>query len=212
MGKLNRLLTNSISCFSYTLVVSGNAKVKYNDIPLSIEIGNMLITTPGTMVWTIEVSDDFLAMCLMCDEVTTYEIPFARNIIKASYFTGMKIADNKLSLTDCELQCIERRMKEIHVDINSDHIYKSECLQSLYSLFILDLLNVKSRHRRVSECTTHSIDLFLKFCRLLTQNFLTEHEIGFYADRLAVTPIYLSRIVKRVSGMTVKVRPNGHFE
>ena len=51
-------------------------------------------------------------------------------------------------------------------------------------------------------------DLFLKFCRLLTQNFLTEHEIGFYADRLAVTPIYLSRILKRFSGMTVKSHVN----
>ena len=136
MANLNRLLTDSISCFSYILVVSGNAKVKYNDIPLSIEIGDMLITTPGTMLWTIEVSDDFLAMCLMCDEVTTYEIPFARNIIKASYFTGMKIADNKLSLTGCEPQWIERRMKEIYAYIDSDHIYKSECLQSLYSLFM----------------------------------------------------------------------------
>lgn len=203
-AKLNRLLTESLSYFSYTLVIEGSAKVICNDIIMMIVDNDLLITPPGMKIKTLEVSPNFSALCLMGDEITTYEIPFARNVISATYLPGLTNNDNKISLTGCEPQWMEKRMREIYSYINSEHIYKKECLYSLYSLFILDLLNVESRRNKVSENNSHSIDLFLKFSRLLTENFLTEHEIAFYADKLAVTPIYLSRIVKRVSGQTVK--------
>lgn len=204
MAKLNRLLTESISCFSYTLVLNGTAIVSYDDKLANLKKNDLLIYTPGMMIKTLEVSNDFAALCLMGDEATTYEIPYARNVISASYFPAVAYSDNKLSLTKCEADWLENRLKEIHLYINSQHIYKEECLYSLYSLFILDLLNAENRFRKNHELNGHTIDLFLKFMKLVTENFISHHDIAFYADKLAVTTIYLSRIVKRFSGQTVK--------
>lgn len=204
MAKLNRLLTESVSCFSYTLVTDGTALVNYGDRITGLAKNDILVYTPGMMLTTLETSDDFQAICLMGDEATTYEIPYARNVVSASYFPGSLDCENKLSLTDCEAEWMQRRMMEIHSYIAYNHIYKKECLYSLYSLFILDLLNVENRFRRERESGTHTVDLFFRFLKLAAENFLTRHDIGFYADALAVTAIYLSRIVKRFSGLTVK--------
>lgn len=204
MAKLNRLLTETVSCFSYTLILSGTQIIDYDDKQTTLIPGDMFISTPGMRVYTREVSDDYSAICLMGDEAVTYEIPYARNVISASYFPSVVYSENKLSLTACEAEWLERRLKDMIAYINSEHIFKNECLYSLYSLFILDLLNVETRFNKDSELSGHTVDLFLKFLKMLTEHFQNHHDIGFYADALSVTTVYLSRIVKRFSGQTVK--------
>lgn len=204
MARLNRLLTESVACFSYTLVLSGSADVNYNGRLVTIEKNDILIYTPGMMIQTIETSADFSALCLIGDETTTFEIPYARNVISASYFPSVAYSENKLTLTDSEAKWLENRMKEIYTYINYNHAYKNECLHSLYSLFILDLLNIETRFRKDPVINGHTLDIFLRFLKILNENFICHHDITFYADALAVSPIYLSRIIKRFSGQTVK--------
>lgn len=43
---------------------------------------------------------------------------------------------------------------------------------------------------------------FLKFMELLLLNFRSEHLVGFYADKLALSPKYLSSIIKEFSGVS----------
>lgn len=204
MAKLNRLLTEAVSCFSYTLILSGHHTVDYDDKEAELTPGDIFISTPGMRVYTREVSDDYSALCLMGDEAATYDIPYARNVIAASYFPSAGYAQNKFTLTDCEAKWIEHRMREIRAYIEGEHLFKNQCLYSLYSLFILDLLNVESRLCDNSDLSGHTAELFLRFLRLVNENFAAHHDIAFYADSLAVTEIYLSRIVKRYSGRTVK--------
>ena len=45
--------------------------------------------------------------------------------------------------------------------------------------------------------------LFEEFMALLTENFRSEHQIGFYADKLCLTPKYLSLLIKQTSGRSV---------
>ena len=45
--------------------------------------------------------------------------------------------------------------------------------------------------------------LFEEFMTLLTENFRSEHQIGFYADKLCLTPKYLSLLIKQTSGRSV---------
>lgn len=204
MAMLNRLLTESVSCFSYTLILSGSQTVEYDDKEAVLRPGDLFISTPGMRVYTRSVSGDYSAFCLMGDEAVTYEIPYARNVITASYFPVVVHSENKLTLTDCEARWLENRMRETVAYIRSSHVFKSECLYSLYSLFILDLLNVESRIKKDIDAGGHTVDLFLRFMKLLTENYLLHHDIAFYAEALAVTTIYLSRIVKRFSGQTVR--------
>lgn len=44
--------------------------------------------------------------------------------------------------------------------------------------------------------------IFEQFLKLVAENFMSHKNIGFYADRLYLTPKYLSSLVKTVSGRT----------
>lgn len=56
--------------------------------------------------------------------------------------------------------------------------------------------NDKSKHNR------HQL-LHNRFMEMLNREGTVKHEIAFYADRLFVTPNYLSKVVKETSGQTV---------
>lgn len=53
-----------------------------------------------------------------------------------------------------------------------------------------------------NEPRNRATDLSDEFLELLRANYKTNRDIGFYADRLFVTPKYLSRCVKEVTGRT----------
>lgn len=63
--------------------------------------------------------------------------------------------------------------------------------------------DIKRFMQRV-DYSNQMISLFLRFSQLANDNFRTHHNLKFYADKLALTNIYLSRVVKKISGQTVK--------
>lgn len=46
--------------------------------------------------------------------------------------------------------------------------------------------------------------LFQRFCQLLCENCWARHDVRFYADKLCVTPYYLSRITHRIFQVSPK--------
>lgn len=201
---LNRQLTDRCLMYSFNLVTQGWAKIIYCGKEVVIRKNEMFVYTPGATIFTKEVSDDYAGWCLMCDEATTYSIPFARKIVIASYFPLMTNEDSKLLLTDRDVTVMDRRMEEIYTYMNSDHCYKDESLQALYSIFVLDLLNIENKYTPIKAVNLHLIDLFLRFLKLLNENYIARHDLDFYASSLSVTSIYLSRVVKRLSNQTIK--------
>lgn len=51
-----------------------------------------------------------------------------------------------------------------------------------------------------SRDSSRDVQYFRRFMRELKENFRTERSVGFYADRICVTPKYLSAVVRQVSG------------
>lgn len=201
---LNRQLTERCSMYSFNLVTEGWATIIYCGKEISLRKNDLFIHTPGATIYTKDVSDDYAGWCLMCDESTAYSIPFARKIVTASYLPLMTNDDNKLPLTDIDTVVMDRRMDEINSYMNAEHCYKDESLQALYSIFVLDLLNIENKYTPIQTVNLHLVDLFLRFLKLLNENYITRHDLDFYAGTLSVTSIYLSRVVKRLSNQTIK--------
>lgn len=76
-------------------------------------------------------------------------------------------------------------------------------LRLLYSAFLLDLIDIQQRSVKPRHLSERAEELFLDFLRLLPKNFVEHRNIGFYAGKLCVTTIYLSRIVRQTTGRTV---------
>ncbi len=51
--------------------------------------------------------------------------------------------------------------------------------------------------------TGHNKEVWERFRELLKQHYKAERQVAFYADRLCLTPKYLSRIIREISGRSV---------
>lgn len=67
-------------------------------------------------------------------------------------------------------------------------------LCSIYSRRIIEEKNVAG----------HKIDTFIKLIRLIEKYYMQEREVAFYADKLCLSPKYLSALSKSVCGYTVQ--------
>ena len=85
----------------------------------------------------------------------------------------------------------------------SENPLREEMLGNLYAIFLMDLSSILSKQTKHSGFGKRTEDLFMNFIALLPEHFVREHGIEFYADALNVTPTYLSRVVRQISGRTV---------
>ncbi|MCC8114503.1 MAG: helix-turn-helix domain-containing protein, partial [Bacteroidales bacterium] len=63
---------------------------------------------------------------------------------------------------------------------------------------------VKSNTDEDNEGTKRHMELYNRFIELVQKHFAQEHKIGFYADKLCITPKYMSQIIYKVSGRFAK--------
>lgn len=55
-----------------------------------------------------------------------------------------------------------------------------------------------------TEANTRQQTLYAKFCKLIWANYSIHHDVKFYADKLCITPYYLSCITHEVAGESAK--------
>lgn len=164
----------------------------------------MMITTPGAKVFTSNVSDDYFALCLMVDETIVYEIQTARYAILTAYSPQLIHYQNKLTLSDNECELLKKWMDEITTYGRYPAKHAKECLSALYSIFVCELMEIENKVDNHENFHSNPSEIFLNFLRQLPANYLRHHDLQFYADKLSVSTIYLSRIVKKYSQQTVK--------
>ena len=129
--------------FSFNLVMSGEATVLYDGKLLKIGRNDLFISVPGIRIVTQDVSDDYIELCLIIEEEeVVYGVPFARNVINASYSLANPASDNKQHLPDGDFRHLKARSEEMRGYISGSGTYRNECLYSLYALFFLDLLEI----------------------------------------------------------------------
>ncbi len=192
-----------VSCFAFMLVDKGWMTIHYNGKELTLRPNDLYTYSPCLPVTVIATSDDFHGYCLMVDEHVTIEAPSVHDLVHIAYLPIVQLHEPKQTLSSEAAQHMLMKMCEIIGYIHSDHIYKKEVLRMLYSIFILDLQNAQNsaiEHRQIPQRVE---EIFIGFIRLLPTHFAEHHDIGFYADQLHISPVYLSRVVRQVTGRTV---------
>ena len=199
----SNLLRGFVSCFAFMLVDKGWMTIHYNNCDLTLHPNDLYTYSPGLPVDVIAASDDFHGLCLIADEHVTIEAPSVHDLVHLAYLPIVQLHEPKQTLPADAVQHLIAKMKEIISYLHSEHIYKGEVLRMLYSIFLLDLQNAQQRaivHRQTPQRVE---EIFIGFIRLLPDHFAKHHDIPFYADQLHISPVYLSRVVRQVTGRTV---------
>lgn len=191
------------ACYVFTLVEKGWLTIRYNGQELTFYPDDVYTYSPGLPITVIATSNDFHGLSLMADEHAAIDASTLHDLVRIAYLPIVQLHEPKLSLPHDEALHLARRMREIISYMQSQHLYKDEVLRMLYAIFLLDLQNAQQRaihHRQVPQRVE---EIFISFIRLLPDHFAEHHDIPFYASALLISPVYLSRVVRQVTGRTV---------
>ena len=200
---LTNQMQETLAGYSYTLVHDGWLQLLYNDRMLVLKQGDMLIYSPGVQIRIINGSKNYHSVCLIIDEQAALEIPAVRNVVHTAYQPIVELGRPVIHLDEQQAAHFWQHTLEIIRYQHSNHRYLREALRTLFTQFVLDLMDVMAQNIGTGQASERTTEQFIAFMRLLNLHFIEHHDIAFYADRLHITTIHLSRIVRQVTGRTV---------
>ena len=192
-----------LAAYTFTLVTEGWLTIVYNGMEINLQADDLLIYSPGMSTVIIAASENYRALCLLADEHVTLETPVVRDLVNIAYIPIVQLHEPKLSLPHATALHMAEKMREVIAYLHSDHLYKKEILRMLYAIFLLDMQNAQQKSGIQRKISQRVEEIFIGFIRLLPQHFAEHHDIAFYANKLHITPVYLSRVVRQVAGRTV---------
>lgn len=200
-----------MAAYTFTLVTGGWITIVYNGRELTLRPNDLYIYSPGLEVTILTASDDYRGICLLADEHLTIESPTVRDLVNIAYAPIVQLHEPKIALSPADARRLGDKMHEIIDYLHSEHIYKTKILQMLYAVFLLDVQNAQDKAIAQRQVSQRVEEIFLGFVRLLPQHFAEHHDITFYSSELNISPVYLSRVVRQVSGRTVVDYINQHL-
>lgn len=200
--KLNNL-RDTVEVYGFTFVRAGEVVYSGNDHDFPLHRNDLYINLPGFKIKTKSVSDDYQAIVLLVDVKTSIETPVSKDMVRSAFFPLLELKEPMMNLSEEDGLRIERLFLMIRECILSESLYKEKILKMLYSVFVLEMMNIQELHKRKASLSERSEDLYIGFIRLLPKYYKEHHDISFYAEQLNVTPTYLSRLVKQVTSHTV---------
>lgn len=190
----------------------GHATVALNQKPYELGSRCLLICFPGDAVEVMRCGDAFTG-CYLSVSRNLMEKLFLFSSQDWKVNTSLKemplvsLEENNLRLLFSYFQLLEVRLR--HPVLITDSVG----LHDLLSIFIRDCVNIASKARQRQESTELSAAniLFNRFVHLLYADAPRKKGVEYYADKLCVTPKYLSTVCKRVSGETACALINKHL-
>ena len=193
----------TFSFYAFTIVLSGKIKIKYDGENISLTKDILHLYLPGSEFALIEVSTDYKAICVISDEGYLMDLPCMERLLALTYSPELLKLKGCLQLTEEEYIRMTKLFTLLEYYSACSLEYKSNCIKEAFSILIYDLSGILEINKKEKIVSENLERIFFKFFQLLKENFRTQHEIKFYSDKLGITPEYLSRIVRKITGKTI---------
>lgn len=183
--------------------LQGRAVVSANLERRVFRRGNIAVVFPDTLFVVNGTCSDFQVRIIEMSSAFIDEV-----ILPLSSAFFERIYDEPILPTTGEQRALLETWNA-HIDYcaqcpaaKSSRMMMKNQLQNLFLAMEVGLVfNARPEHVRP---VSSSRRLFNGFCKLVTEHCYTQHEVKFYADRLCITPYYLSKITARIAEMRPK--------
>ena len=181
----------------------GNVTIILNGILYEMQRKNMLIAFPDDVMKVTKYGQYFSGSYLFIPLklLEQFSLFSPQNWKTYSTIKGMQ----QLCLEEDNIRLLHSYLNLLEIRLNHPSLADSNAgLYSLISTFIRDFLSIAAKQRHRQECLELSAanSLFNKFIRLLYASDPQKQTLEYYADKLCVTPKYLSAVCKHVAGET----------
>ena len=181
---------------------AGQLLVRLNLREYRLERGGALVVLPGDIGECLSYSPDCqVAIIAFSDDGYTDGGRSVQSMRFLNYLTRQRL----LGLSDDEMQEILSVYGRMRQKIEQeDYGFTRDILHSYMQVLVYDGYQWLARHDRERQSApqprSRQQELFDRFLALAQKHYAEHRAIGFYADRLCLTPKYLSTVIHRVSG------------
>ena len=176
-----------VDCYLAAYCVEGSVNCSVNLTDYHLTTGTLLLITPGNIVKITqpEELDQNLRVTLIC--------------ASTSYIANVGINPSKFLIEAVEV------LRDPCIHLSDD---EAGMLHKYVNLALYQFAGFLANSKRQQDMetpvrTTRQRQMLEQFIKLAINDHAQEHMVGYYADKMCVTPKYLSKIVKEASGRSV---------
>lgn len=186
------------------LTFEGTLEISLDYVPYTVNPNSFITIMPTHAMQLNRISRDFKGRLLIASKAFLDDCQLDGNKRPKSLANYMEIRKNpctelaveEITKLDGCVQIIREKMKE------QTHFYQKELVQNAFVGFMLELGNIllgKKEHL-IRPTLSRKEELFEQFLQLLFEHCKEQHVVTFYAEKLFITPQYLSLILKELTG------------
>lgn len=181
------------------LVKRGSARISINLIEYTFQPYNFSIISPGSIIQLLDASPDFDL------QIMAIHSDFIQIVQKEEFFNHFLSHHRNILLTLTKDEWLQLdSFFSLMWDILQEPVFRREVIQHLLTglLFNIEYIS-KNSLSRINAKLSHQEEIFQRFITLVNAHSKSERTVGFYADKLCLTPRYLNTVIRQTSQQTV---------
>lgn len=194
-------------CYMIIFCVSGNMCLNVNLAEVELKKNMMLVNVPGNIIKVNKLSDDegtginYIVVAMTKEFVSNLTVDVSK-----TFTDGLALMESPVMKVGTDYaEQFHQHLKLIAQIIGSGVHHKKELVNTLTSavLYLISGLwteAVNNKNGKESLPASRNRMIFEQFMQLVTEYHTKYRNVGFYADKLCLTPKYLSKLVKITSG------------
>lgn len=184
------------------LCLKGEIKIELDDQTHLVQGNDLLICRPNVIIGKSTASPDLQVCCIAMSPNYVHQLfTIANNTWDVVRFLE-KSPVIHLYPEEAKLFCQYHDLIRSKLT-GTPYRHQKEVVDSLLQAFIYEFHDAMERFVQLNPPTYSSYErLFKEFLELLTSSYPKERMVAAYAEKLCVTPKYLSAVCKEISGNT----------
>lgn len=195
--------TMKVGMYIVTACMKGKVNVEINNVPYSLSPCDLIICHPNATVNNCMMSPDFEGAALCLSKKAIQESFNENDLLDKALFLMdnpmVHISEESVAILNTVCEAIDAKSK------SENPIYKKHIIISLVKAVLLEVMTNISIPDTNGQQARHTLvreDLFKSFITLLSNTTVKPRTVAWYADRLNVTPKYLSTVCRQASSKT----------
>lgn len=185
----------------------GGAKIKINLKEYIVKENNLLICLPGDILQSSEALSLVRPRILLISPDLLQEMQLNATSFASVSFS---VKDNPIiSLKDEEFQELVSFYGAIRKSLDSKELFHKEILFKLISVYLYKIASIHATRQVTEQKSTANKPkreqiIFNQFISFVSEYHCKERQVDFYAEKLFLSPKYLSAIIRNNSERTAK--------
>lgn len=161
----------------------------------------MIIPRRGDLLTALHESEDFkVDVIYVTQEFIEISTPQSNYGVRGhlSLFRNpiMRLTQEQQQVCSANFEAVKRRLSQ------TEHKFRRDALKNAVECMIIDFFDFHAQLYGADKISAQNHQLMEQFIEMLERgDFVTNRDIGYYADKLCVTPKYLSEVSKKTSGL-----------